>query len=390
MAASVFAPINPRTTAGRHADRTATLPITIYLSRLNGGGAEKMMVKLANQFAADGLGVTVIVSEGGGPLEQQLAPAVEVLSLNARHSLRATLRLARLLRRRRPPVILSALTYPNISAVLAARLAGGWTRVVISERNTTSHWLANRGWLRSALEKPLLRALYSRADAIVAVSEGVADDLRNLMRRKGPPIVVIYNPTIEERAEEAEAEPPDHPFLTEGGGPVVVAAGRLHRQKDFPTLIRAFARLRTIRNARLLLLGEGPERAALEQLVAELDLSDTVAMPGYAANPLAAFGRAQLFVLSSRFEGFPNVLVEALWTGVPVVSTDCPSGPREILEGGRYGSLVPVGDVAALADAMVEALDAPGDAAARTESARRFSTVVAAKRYAGILRHAVG
>jgi glycosyltransferase involved in cell wall biosynthesis len=171
-------------------------------------------------------------------------------------------------------------------------------------------------------------------------------------------ITVIFNPSVvgTEVAEKARA-PLDHPWFELGQPPVLVAVGRLQEQKDYPTMIRAFAQVRQARPVRLLILGEGKERPVLEAQIEELGLQEDVSLPGFVTNPYAYLARASLFVLSSRWEGLPTVLIEALCCSTPVVSTDCPSGPREILQGGKYGRLVPVGDAEALARAITAALD---------------------------------
>jgi glycosyltransferase involved in cell wall biosynthesis len=172
-------------------------------------------------------------------------------------------------------------------------------------------------------------------------------------------VQVIYNPVIMPGMKARARQVPDHPWFRAGEPPVVLGIGRLTRQKDFPTLIRAFAGVRRQRPVRLIILGEGEDRAALDTLVTELGLGDDVALPGFRDNPLGYLSASALFVLSSAWEGLPTVLIEALAAGTRVVSTDCPSGPREILQEGRLGTLVPVGDVPALAAAMSAALDCP-------------------------------
>ena len=202
----------------------------------------------------------------------------------------------------------------------------------------------------------LVRLFYPWADCIVGVSAGVAADVARLAAVDPETVRVIYNPVVTlDLVEDAQAPVP-HPWF-EDATPVLVAAGRLRPQKDFPTLLRAFATLRASRDARLIILGDGPEIKNLEALVVELGLDEDVQLPGNTSNPYAYMARAAAFVLSSRWEGLPTVLVEALRCGAPVIATDCPSGSREILADGRYGTLVPVGDIRALASAMEAAVD---------------------------------
>jgi len=187
----------------------------------------------------------------------------------------------------------------------------------------------------------------------------VRGDLAQLMNVSRERITVIYNPSVVQAEVQAKAQAPlDHPWFKPDQPPVILAVGRLQVQKDYPTLIRAFALVRQTRPVRLLILGEGKERPLLEALVKELGLEQDVSLPGFVLNPYAYMARAALFVLSSRWEGLPTVLIEALCCGAPVVSTDCPSGPREILRDGQYGPLVPVGGVNALARAIETTLAA--------------------------------
>jgi glycosyltransferase involved in cell wall biosynthesis len=209
----------------------------------------------------------------------------------------------------------------------------------------------------------VMRLTYRRAHAVVAVADAMAEDLARMIGFPRDKITVVYNPAVTPEMLAKAQQPAPHAWLSPGGPPVLVAVGRLHEQKDFQTLLRAFALVRARRSARLIILGEGPERPALEAGVAKLGLTEDVDLPGFVPNPYAFMAGASQFVLSSRYEGLPTVLIEAMACGCPVVSTDCPSGPGEILDNGKYGRLVPVGDAAALAEAMEATLDAPPPAA---------------------------
>ena len=202
----------------------------------------------------------------------------------------------------------------------------------------------------------LVRWNYPLADEIIAVSDGAADDLSISTRIPRDQIQVVYNPIITPEMDLKSRENLDHPWFKPGEPPVILAVGRLTSQKDYPLLIRAFARVRQAIPVRLLILGEGPERNELTSLINQLGLEDDISMPGFVHNPYAFMAHASVFVLSSRWEGLPTVLAEALYCGAPLVSTDCPSGPREILQNGRFGKLVPVGDVDCLADAIQDTL----------------------------------
>jgi glycosyltransferase involved in cell wall biosynthesis len=205
----------------------------------------------------------------------------------------------------------------------------------------------------------LLGCLHRWADAVVAVSEGVADDIVCTTGIPRDRVCVIHNPVITPALLPAASARPPHPWFEERTCPIVLGVGRLVPQKNFPLLIDAFAEIRRERDARLVILGEGPERAHLEALVQRHGLEESVALPGFVDNPYACMARASVFVLSSDFEGLPTVLIESLGVGTPVVATDCESGPREILRDGALGELVPVGNVQALARGIAQTLASP-------------------------------
>ena len=268
------------------------------------------------------------------------------------------------LRRARPDAVLAAEPRYNLLAVWGRRLSGLDGRVLVSERIQVSRHAAGEGWWVDASLRDVLRSAYLKADAIVTVSDGVADDLATHAGIPRARITTVYNPVVGPDLLAKAEQPPDHPWLAAGEPPVILAAGRLHPQKDFPTLIRAFALVRAKRAARLVILGassptEPAYAAGLKALAGERGVADDVAMIGFVDNPFAFMARASVFALSSLYEGLPGVLIQALACGCPVVSTDCPSGPREILDHGRFGPLVPVGDEAALARAIEAMLDDP-------------------------------
>jgi glycosyltransferase involved in cell wall biosynthesis len=271
--------------------------------------------------------------------------------------------LIRYLRRERPRVLISGISHANLVALWAVRLAGVNTPIVVTVHNTMSRSTPQRGRLVGGAWRQLFRTFYPWASSIVAVSRGAAEDLARTSGLPRERVEVVYNPVITPALMALARETPDHPWLAPAQPPVVLGVGRLTRQKDFSTLIRAFAEVRRRRVARLLILGEGEERTRLHALVTELGLGDDVTLPGFRDNAMAYMRASRVFVLSSAWEGLPTVLIEALAAGARVVSTDCPSGPREILQEGRLGTLVPVGNPAALADAMIDALDGPSPAA---------------------------
>jgi glycosyltransferase involved in cell wall biosynthesis len=298
----------------------------------------------------------------------------------------------RYLRHERPQVLLSAMTDLNLVALWARRLARVHTELVISEHITLSQSVqagANRRKWRHRFLPPLVARTYPWAEAIIAVSAGVADDLSTVAEIPRERILTIYNPVVTPDLAEKSRASRDHPWFAPGSPPVLLAVGRLAGQKDFPTLLRAFARVRALRPARLVVLGEGKERTKLEALALELAVAGDVALPGFVLNPFPYMRRAAALVLSSVYEGLPGVLIEALACGCPVVSTDCPSGPAEILDRGAYGKLVPVGDDARLSAAILATLDAPPDRNRLRQRAALFSEDDKVNQYLQMLQEAV-
>jgi glycosyltransferase involved in cell wall biosynthesis len=314
------------------------------------------MVNLALGFVEQGLKVDLVLAKAEGPYLSRVPEEVRVVDLGARRVLYSLPGLVRYLRRERPQAMLSALNYANIVAIWAKLLARVQTHLVVSEHNTLSCSTQNASSVRVKLLPLLIKIFYPYADAVVAVSHGVAEDLITMTGLPMEKVKVIYNPVITPELFAKAEEPLDHPWFRPGEPPVVLGVGRLTKQKDFPTLIRAFALVRKERPARLMILGEGEERPKLETLARELGIEEDFVLPGFVENPYKYMKRASAFVLSSRWEGLPTVLIEALALGVPVISTNCPSGPAEILEHGKWGCLVPVGETHLLARAILEIL----------------------------------
>lgn len=317
-----------------------------------------MMVTLANGFAERGHKVDLVLAKAEGPYLADVNNQVRVVDLGAGRVIRSLPRLVRYLRRERPSALLSALNHANVVAVAAHRLAGSEARLVVSERNTASVSRKNAESLRGRWMHHLMRWAYPRAVAVVAVSDGVGDDLAATIGLARDRIHTIYNPVVDERLLARSREPVSHPWFGPDTPPVILGVGRLTPQKDFATLIRAVARVRQGRDVRLMILGEGELRGELEGLLRSLGLEHDAALSGFVDNPFAYMRQAAVFVLSSRWEGLPGVLIQAMACRTPVVSTDCPSGPAEILENGRWGRLVPVGDAESLAEAIAATLDA--------------------------------
>lgn len=333
--------------------------VSLFLPSLRGGGAERVMVNLARGFVDRGLDVDLVLVKAEGPYLAEVPPGVRVVNLKASRVLASLPGLMRYLRREKPAALLSTLDHANIVALWAKRLSRSPTRVVIRVANNIIHSSDHASTTRARFTPRLIQLFCPWADVIVAVSKGVAEDLARITGIPSAHIRVIYSPVVTPELFQRAKEPVEHPWFASGQPPVILGVGRLTKQKDLPTLIRAFALVRRERPARLLVLGEGEERPRLEALVKELGLEDEVALPGFVENPYAYMSRAAVFVLSSAWEGLPNVLIQAMACGCPVVSTDCPNGPAEILENGRYGLLVPVGDVETLAQAVNGTLAKP-------------------------------
>lgn len=351
-----------------------------------GGGVQKGQVFLANALAARGLDVTCVVPEAEGPFLEHLSPDLHVVELGTRHPIPLVRRFARYLQQHRPAAVLASQQHIILAAVWARRLAGVATFLIITQHNTLSELCrASRRPTMRYLMPIMAQLFFRRADLVCAISHGVADDLAAVTGIPASDIRVIYEPTVAPDLPARAALASGHPWLDAKDRPVVIGVGNLIPIKDFTTLVRAFARLRETRPAHLVILGEGPERRKLEQLAARLGIAADVDLPGFTANPYAFMARADVFALSSRVEGLSIALIEALACGCPAVSTDCPHGPAEVLDHGRYGRLVPVGDDAALAAAIEATLRAPPDPAALRQRAAAFSVEQATDEYLQLL-----
>lgn len=357
-------------------------PLAILLPDLRGGGAERLNLHLAEEFLRRGHGVDLVVLRAEGPLLADVPAGGRLVDLKARRFRHALGPLARYLRARRPAALLASM-WPLTGIAAAARLlAGAGTRLVLAEHTHLSRSEAVKG-ASDLVNRGLGRALYGRAEGVVAVSEGVKADLVARTGLAPEAVSVIYNP-VRRPSPDARGEA-DLLAWWKAAPRAVIAVGALKPAKDYPTLFRAFVRFRETADARLLVLGEGPLRGELEALAASLGLADQVRMPGAVPDPYPYLGQADLFVLSSAWEGLGNAVIEALVAGTQVVSTDCPSGPAEILEDGRHGRLAPVGDAEALARAMHAALEAPIERELLMRRGAEFSIERAADQYLALL-----
>ncbi len=354
--------------------------VAAFVSFSGRGGVERMVLRLLGAFVERGFAVDLI-AVGANALAEPLPPGVRLVDAGTDHTRMALPALCRYLRRQRPAALLAAKDRAIRTAIVARALTGVPTRLVGRLGTNLSAALEGRSAIQRWWRCAPMQRLYPRIDAVVAVSEGVAADTRHITGLPAERVHVVRNPVITTELPGLIAEPVVHRWLDTGSVPVVMGAGRLTRQKDFVTLIRAFARMRRVRDARLIILGEGGERSHLETCAAEAGVAEAVDLVGQVHNPYAWMARADLFVLSSAWEGSPNVLTEAAACGTPVVATNCPSGPRELLADGRYGPLVPVGDDEALATAMAHVLAEPTPASLLREAVAGYTVEASADGY---------
>lgn len=375
--------------------------IAFYIPSFERGGVERLVINLSREFVSRGVNVDVLVRETDSPIHQ-LDDVVSIVRLESLgtldrlvhrvlppHVSNAMLSLpsyVRYLRRCRPDLLVSMQASPF--AVFGATLAQTGTTVAVRESNTPSAATSDPEHTVGRFA-PLVKSFtYPRADHVVAVSQDAARDIAEHVGVPHDEVTVIYNPTYNETIVERSREPIEHPWFEEDV-PIVTSVGRFSDQKDFETLIQAFTQIRAKRQVRLVLVGDGTNRERLEALVDDLGVKESVAFVGYQQNPYKYIAGADLFVLSSFYEGLPNVLIEALGVGTPAIATNCPSGPREILLDGAGGDLVPVGDVDAMADAIEQYLDDPARAQDALSIARdsldRFTPEHAADAYLQLL-----
>ncbi|WP_038071586.1 glycosyltransferase [Thioalkalivibrio sp. ALMg13-2] len=357
-------------------------PIALFIPALNGGGAQRVVVNLANALVdLTGRPIHVVLVRAEGEFLADVRPEVCIRDLGKKRTLAAIPALASYLRSERPAVLMARMNYVNIAASVAWMIAGRPCRLVLSEANVVQ--APEGSWSRRVRQEMVLkvmRAIYPAADCVVANSEATAQSMSvNGVASEGSPIV-IHNPVLGSEVGRRE----DSSSLFDGFRShrvLICAIGRLAEQKGFDCLLKAFSKLHD-QDAELVILGEGPLRGKLQEQARQLGVSERVHLPGFVGDPMHVLERSSLFVLSSRWEGFGNVLVEALASGVPVVSTDCPGAPRALLRDGALGHLVPVDEPDALAQAITEALHSPrGTREARQDRARDFSAPEIARQY---------
>jgi glycosyltransferase involved in cell wall biosynthesis len=349
--------------------------VAVLVSEFGKGGMGKMRIQLINQLVAKGLTVHLLYAKDFSEHSQgDLDPRVRVFRLRTTNAITGVPQLADYLRRFRPRALLTQRLRVNVLAHRARALARVPVRLYATINTHVSRALESQsaGRRRSRLRQ--IRGYFPKNDGLIAVSRGVAEDFAGLIGWPADAIDVAPNPVIKPELDALAREAVDHPWFQPGEPPVILGVGRLTTQKFFPDLIQAFARLRQHHEARLVILGKGPQREVIQEAARAAGIEADFDLPGFTNNPYAFMARSRMFVLSSGWEGSPNVLVEAMAVGTPVVATNCPSGPEEILEGGRLAPLVPVGEPQALAEAMERVWNNPPDAEVLRASAReRYS-----------------
>ncbi|MDJ0681887.1 MAG: glycosyltransferase [Xenococcaceae cyanobacterium MO_167.B52] len=359
--------------------------IAIFLADLEGGGAERVMFNLACGFVQEGLRVDLILAFANGPYLNILPPEIKIIDLAAKKLSLSVFSLSNYLKKERPDVFISALEDTNIIAILASKLAKINIKVMVTVHNNLVEESLNAATIKRKLVPYLIRWIYPLADYVVAVSCGVATSLKRLGIQSNQ-IHTIYNPIVTSNFKQKAQETIQHQWFVNQHTPIILGVGRLEPQKDFATLIKAFFLVRKKEAAKLIILGEGSQYSYLTSLARKLDLSkEDVSFPGFVDNPYAYMKRASILVMSSVWEGFGNVIVEAMAVGTPVVATDCPSGPAEILEQGKYGALVPVGDATMMAEAIIATLQNPPERELLIERGRKFSLEAAIYQYRKLL-----
>ncbi len=359
--------------------------IAMFIPSLDGGGAERVFVQLANGLSFKVARVDLLVSRSEGHYQNFVSGSVNLIDFGKPSTLTTLFSLIKYIRNDKPDIVFSTLTNANVIMLLAVLFSRYSPTVVIRETIEMTEYFSRVSGIKIKILSTLARLLYPMADAVIALSKGVACDLEKRFVILKRPVKVIYNPGPSEQELSIGGSPSDFFLKSKGNGFVFVALGRLHDQKDYPTLIKAFARVRKELRSNLWILGEGEERATLEALVLELGIENDVFMPGFVKNPYHYLKAADVFLMSSKYEGGPSSMLQAMACGCKIVSTDAPSGPAEFLEYGEQGRLVSVGDVDAFADAILSSLNDPLDLVKREKSMRRFAPQLIVGEYLNFL-----
>jgi glycosyltransferase involved in cell wall biosynthesis len=354
--------------------------IAVFIGSMRMGGAERASLNLVNEFASRGIRCDLILVHEEGEFLADVHPDVHIVPLGKGRTLFSGFALRRYLRSFRPRVMIASQTHVQLLALWACKKASVKVPLILNEHSTfsTNHPLSS---MKSIVIRKLAKRWFPRANVITAVSEGVRNDLLNVFPELKDMTVIIYNPVINQALLDKSKEEIELPWNDDPSIPMVMAAGRLVADKNFDVLIKAVAMARKTRRICLVILGEGEEKYNLSHVAQQAELGEDISLYGYTKNPYAWMRKADLFVLSSRREGLPMVLIEAMATGCKVVSTDCPSGPREILQDGKLGFLVPVGDIQAMSDAIIKSLGGSGSEQAIEEALKPYHVTTVCDQY---------
>ncbi|QYK50469.1 MAG: glycosyltransferase [Anaerolineales bacterium] len=355
--------------------------IALLIASFRAGGAERVTINLANELAARQYETYVVVLSAEGPFRSDVSSDIHIVDLKAERALFSLHSLVRFFRTVRPEIFISNLTHLNVLSIIANKLSANIARVFVVEHSHMSSVVKNGRRFLDKFGPLFVKFCYPAADKILAVSQGVADDLAVLGDLSKTRIEVIRNSIISDDFAREKQMPVTDVWFQRISKPLIVSAGRLVQQKGFDMLIQAIYEIGGIYPVQLVILGEGPERKALEKQIIKLGLQGDVLLPGYVQNPFRYMAKAKVFALSSRSEGFSSVLIEAMACGTSIVSTDCQVGPREILMGGKLGALVPVGDSSAMAQAILSVLDTPQDPVKLIARAEQYTAKFAADSY---------
>lgn len=357
--------------------------LALFLPSMVGGGAERVVLNLLKGIPENSLNVDLVLASKKGPYLSQVPSWVNIIDLGTGRIIKSILPMLKYLKSVKPDAIISHISHVNVVTCMAHKLAGSESFLGIVEHNTLS--VKKNLNAKENVVKFLMRRAYLRANSIIGVSKAVTDDLQDHLSLPKEKMKTIYNPVVSENLIEKSKEDPNHKF-TGGDHKVVIAVGRLTEQKNFPLLLNSFKIVNNKQaNSRLVILGEGEDRQKLEALVSELMLEDVVDMPGFVDNPYAFLGSSNCFALSSSWEGLPTVLIEAMASGCPVVATDCPSGPMEILEGGKFGRLVEMDNPQELAEAILQTLEEKVDTEKLIERSTDFSIAKSVETYCKLI-----
>ncbi|KEF31662.1 hypothetical protein D777_02011 [Marinobacter nitratireducens] len=355
------------------------MKIVLFLPSLRGGGAEKSAVLLANAFSERGHDVLLVLAKNEGVYGSIVSDSVKVIDLESPKVSGALFKLARLLYRLKPDILLSFMNYANIVCWLAWLASGKAGRFFPSERTVTSEAISLSSALKEYVFRKCIRLAYNQSEKVICISNRICDDLTENFGVSPSKVVTIYNPIVNAAVLDAAREPVNCEWFADSNEFCIVSAGRLHPDKDFELLLRAFSEVSRRRSAKLIILGEGEEKGNLINLSHELGISDSVRFVGFQQNPFKFYDKADLFVLCSKYEGFGNVLVEAMACGTRVIARKGSGGPDEIIDSERTGGLF--GDDAELIQLILSEIDHPAKRHAGMERAERFSVTEIADQY---------